>query len=165
MKSIFVFSCTLIFAQHVTAQQSVPFVIASGGDYFTATSFTNSFTVGEESAVTTSSNGTFILTQGFQQPQEGPNAVLDPQAVTGFNAYPNPTAGMLTLNYVLAAAGQVQLEVYDLSGKLLQAETQQQQAGRQHEVLDLSGLSNGAYFINIRIGGRAVTVNRIHIVH
>lgn len=165
LKPILLSAGLFFLAQEITAQQSTPYVIASGGDYFTATTFTNSFTVGEEAVVQTSSTGSFILTQGFQQPNDGPNAILDPEVISHVIAYPNPTSGMLALHYTLAAASAVRMEVYDLSGKLLQAEQRQQQPGVQREVLDLSALANGAYFVNLRVDGRQVLVNRIHIVH
>ena len=165
LKSFFILSGFLLVVNQAVAQQSTPYVIAAGGDYFTAGTFTNSFTVGEEALVQTFTGSTFVLTQGFQQPNDGPNAILDPQVITKVTAYPNPTSGMLSLNYNLLTANRVTVEVYDLAGKLLLTTYKEQQAGLQREQLDLSALSDGAYFVNLRIDGRQVLVNRIHIVH
>ena len=57
----------LIISIVITAQSVSPEVVASAGDYFEGTNASISWTLGEI-ATETYSNGTIILTQGFQQP-------------------------------------------------------------------------------------------------
>ena len=64
------------------------------------------------------------------------------------NIYPNPTKGMVTLQY----QGKYLLQVYDLAGKELY---QSDLSGPQN--VDLSFLSNGMYFMHITSGSEIIT--------
>ena len=75
---------TIVLALFVTpffAQSLSPSVIASAGSSFTSAQFSMDYTLGE-TFVTTLSNGSNILTQGFHQPQAGVivEGCLDPEA-------------------------------------------------------------------------------------
>jgi hypothetical protein len=59
-----------LFITPVCAQSLSPSVIASAGSSFTSAQFSMDYTLGE-TFVTTLSNGSNILTQGFHQPQAG----------------------------------------------------------------------------------------------
>jgi hypothetical protein len=63
--------------------------------------------------------------------------------------YPNPASDQLTVAFPFVVAEAVVLEVYDLTGKLLQ---QYSYAGgmNQEYVLDLQPLAAGSYFLKIR---------------
>ena len=66
---------TLLFLLLLTSfkiycQTSAPQVIASGGGYTSTPQFSNSYTIGEMCLIETYQPGSFILTQGFQQPNK-----------------------------------------------------------------------------------------------
>lgn len=70
---------------------------------------------------------------------------------------PNPSSGQVTVNYALEESGQVQLEVYNLLGQLLE----QQQLGHQTDGLytyDLKGqLVPGTYVVKLMVDGKIET--------
>lgn len=73
---------------------------------------------------------------------------------------PNPaTAGNTLINYGLANnADNVSLEIYDISGQLVQSVNQGQQAAGQHTIdLNTSNLSAGVYFYTLNVDGVKVT--------
>ncbi|MCD4683421.1 MAG: hypothetical protein K8R86_09085, partial [Bacteroidales bacterium] len=67
MKNIKVLFIALLIPAFMMAQSVSPEVVSSAGDYFEGTNASLSWTLGEI-ATETYSNGTNILTQGFQQP-------------------------------------------------------------------------------------------------
>ncbi|MCD4746833.1 MAG: hypothetical protein K8R58_11100 [Bacteroidales bacterium] len=69
MKKISTLLLGLAISFAVTAQSVSPEVVASAGDYFEGTNASLSWTLGEI-ATETYSNGSNILTQGFQQPSD-----------------------------------------------------------------------------------------------
>lgn len=78
--------------------------------------------------------------------------------------YPNPTNGILNMEFEMATAEQTTIEVYDLLGQLVRSDSRSIPAGLQREVLDLSNLNNGVYYLSIIAGDmratRKVTLTR-----
>ncbi len=69
--------------------------------------------------------------------------------------YPNPSAGIFTLDMILPGNGtQVNLVVGDLTGRKLLNRSLSGVYGRHSEVIDLSGLSRGIYQLTVFIEGR-----------
>ena len=68
-------------------------MLASGGGFATGAGFTNSFTVGQGSLHQTFTTGTFILTQGFQQPAD-------------ISVFDNPDAAAIYHKFVMAEGDQ-----------------------------------------------------------
>ncbi|TND07680.1 MAG: hypothetical protein FD123_2999 [Bacteroidetes bacterium] len=150
-----------------TAQQSTPFVIASGGDYFIGAGFTNSMTIGEMALVETYQPGSFILTQGFQQPEYGPTAVISGSLNGSLNCYPNPNPGMLTIAMNFTANTTVQYELFNLLGQNILAGQIAEFSGAQNKQLDLSAYESGAYFLRCTMtsaGKNTQTTTRISLV-
>ncbi len=72
-----------------------------------------------------------------------------------FNFYPNPTSGLVTVDMIIPGNGaQIELIVYDLTGRLLVKRQLDAVYGRHSEVMDLSELSKGIYQFAILIEGR-----------
>ncbi|HOP45343.1 MAG TPA: T9SS type A sorting domain-containing protein, partial [Flavobacteriales bacterium] len=72
--------------------------------------------------------------------------------------------GLLNINYELPSAGQVAIEVTDLLGQQVMADSYMVGSGVRSMTYDVSGLSNGMYYFTIRTDKgqvtRKVTLNK-----
>jgi hypothetical protein len=66
------------------------------------------------------------------------------------SAYPNPTEGMLTVEFASAINGNVNINVVDVAGKQVLADQINNIVAGQRSNLNLSGLADGTYFLNVR---------------
>ena len=89
--------------------------------------------------------------------------VNDPAFVRNLSVFPNPTTGRLNLDLNLEQAIELQIEVFNAMGQMVQ----QINAGNVStytKEMDLSGFSNGIYMIRFRMDGetavRRVTVQK-----
>ena len=68
-------------------------------------------------------------------------------------AYPNPFNPTTTIRYALAEAGQVELTVYDLSGKVAATLANGwSDAGEHQAIFDGTGLASGIYLYRLQVG-------------
>ena len=64
--------------------------------------------------------------------------------------FPNPTTGLLTVEFIQATPGTNRLEVYSSTGQQLASQISPlMPAGPQQIELDLSGFSVGMYFVKL----------------
>ncbi len=70
-------------------------------------------------------------------------------SASALNVYPNPTAGMLNVEYT-TNKGTAQVTVLDLSGRVVMTQTQSASEGRNTMQLDLSRVAKGAYMLNVQ---------------
>ncbi len=70
-------------------------------------------------------------------------------SASALNVYPNPTAGMLNVEYT-TDKGTAQVTVLDLSGRVVMTQTQSASEGRNTMQLDLSRVAKGAYMLNVQ---------------
>ncbi len=71
---------------------------------------------------------------------------------------PNPTAGKSVLNYVLTNSSDVQITIYDVSGKIVSTENFAGQNSGAHKLtLDLSTYNDGLYYVNLTTNEGQVT--------
>ena len=76
-----------------------------------------------------------------------------PASFTLLPAYPNPFNAVTTLSFDLPAAGRVRVEIFDITGRLVQTLADQMySAGRQSIYYDASELSSGLYFARASSG-------------
>ena len=69
------------------------------------------------------------------------------------SAYPNPFNSSLKVNYGLAKAGEVSLNVYDIAGRLVvQMVNGWMDAGNHSAILDGSELPSGVYLLRLKSG-------------
>jgi hypothetical protein len=77
--------------------------------------------------------------------------------------FPNPTEGLLNVQFDAPQAGKAQIEVFNVLGERVFEATRATAAGTQREVIDMSTLTGGIYFVNITADGvrasRKVTLN------
>ena len=96
-------------------------VIGTTGHYGQVGPMSISYTMGElitKTAITT--NGTLILTQGFQQPDTAGNLVSIDQPIAfpvEYIIYPNPTTGVLKVELTSDKSATVVMDVYDMRGR------------------------------------------------
>jgi hypothetical protein len=70
-----------------------------------------------------------------------------------FNAYPNPTNGILNINYILESSERVSLELRDITGRLmLQRDLGNQMPGMRNEQVSLEELPTGIYMLSVKYG-------------
>jgi len=75
--------------------------------------------------------------------------------VQGIRLFPNPTRGMLNVEYQLERAARVELRVSNMMGQhMLLTSPDLQSAGANTQTLDLSRLPNGMYFLQVWIDGQ-----------
>jgi hypothetical protein len=76
--------------------------------------------------------------------------------------YPNPTTGALTIEYKSATDGTIELHVFDVTGKLMQVQSNSAFAGTNTYHLDLNSLNSGIYLLEIK-NGNEVTHSKLMI--
>ncbi len=73
------------------------------------------------------------------------------------SAYPNPFAGEVTLKYKLATRANIQLQVVDLNGRVVQViANEQKEAGEYTATWNSGNLASGVYFAQLSVGGNTV---------
>jgi hypothetical protein len=72
--------------------------------------------------------------------------------------YPNPSSSYTNLEFRLDENKEVNLQVLDITGKVMISESFGSMAqGKQRLNLDVSGLANGIYFINLNVGEEIIS--------
>jgi hypothetical protein len=77
-------------------------------------------------------------------------SVNDLQLGNELTLYPNPTTGMVNLSLDLNADGQVNVEVFDISGRMVYSDSENVIGGKINKAIDLSGLDKGVYFVKVK---------------
>lgn len=75
----------------------------------------------------------------------------------GLSVFPNPTAGILNINLELPGAASVEYTVHDILGKVVLQRTAGGNQGSQQVSLDMSGLANGSYVLNVVADGMSAS--------
>lgn len=133
------------------AQIIAPDVISPAGDFFTATNFTNSYTVGEISIIDTYTGSNFILTQGFQQPDTSFMTAGHFPTITDlvFQLYPNPASAQINLMVKTEYAGDLDIQVFNILSQQMTTRKVTCISGVSSFSFDISYYANGIYFMNI----------------
>jgi hypothetical protein len=93
-------------------------------------------------------------------PLSFPTAVEEKPAIIEdeFMIYPNPARDMVNVNYGLETDQNVSVEIYNMIGnKILEKELGYKGARTHNEQINISGLSNGLYFLRITAGNSQIT--------
>jgi len=86
---------------------------------------------------------------------------MDDESIA-FNAYPNPTNAGLTVTYSLKEGETGQLNILDLSGKVILRTTLT--SAQKRTELQLSGLAAGLYVLQIYVDGKLQLSERITVI-
>jgi hypothetical protein len=150
-------SMALLFCIRGQSQSITPFVLnASGGSYDNPSSYTRFEWNFGELVLTdtyTSSDGNLILTQGLLQPctdqvNGDPEILLF--TLNEYRIFPNVTTGPFELDFFLTQPGQMELQLTDAMGKVINTRSYSYHCCDRIERYDISNLANGVYFINAR---------------
>jgi len=80
----------------------------------------------------------------------------------GFHVFPNPASGVATVNYNLATPGNVVLSILDPLGREVQSIVRDKKELGIHEIrVDISTLSKGIYFLNLKTPNSSLTTKLI----
>ncbi|HEY1038643.1 MAG TPA: T9SS type A sorting domain-containing protein [Bacteroidia bacterium] len=84
--------------------------------------------------------------------------VADIKETTG-TVYPNPSSGEFNIKYDVTQKGLVQVDLYDINGKLVKniVNNQMQHTGKYVIPVDLKGVANGIYICTIIVNGKKIT--------
>jgi hypothetical protein len=67
--------------------------------------------------------------------------------------YPNPSTGIINVDYFQPYQAATTIEVYDMMGKLIMKTVKENQAAGEYKTeIDLSGNAKGIYFVKVLIG-------------
>lgn len=69
----------------------------------------------------------------------------------GVNVFPNPATDQVQVNYNLSAESPVTITIYDVTGKVVSAESKgSQAAGRHFSVINTAAMANGFYTVSVQ---------------
>ena len=145
MKSLILFSVFLLFIAGSTTAQKV---VAANGGTATVNGYEISWTVGEPITETVT-DGTSILTQGFQQSKLTVTAIDELRETdVEIKVYPNPTQDFVTIHFskIMEKPGCL---LFDLSGKLLI----QKNIESTDAKIDMTRFAEGAYILKLNYRG------------
>ena len=77
--------------------------------------------------------------------------------------YPNPVEGQATIRYAVPDRQDVRIALYDMLGRRVQMVTEGPAEGRTEQVLDVSGLASGTYFLRMQTDSHTET-QRVTVV-
>lgn len=135
------------------AQLASPGTVNVSGESASFDNYRFEWSLGESVAITTMENSNLLVTNGFLQfnVQNQPAANLVKSFLSDeIRVYPNPVQNILDINILHANRGKHQIELLDANG-LKVKEVQLDYTGMGAiEKWNLSGLTAGQYFLNIR---------------
>ena len=150
MRKLYIFVIAMYCCSASLRAQTVsPQVVASGGSFISSSAGSVSYTVGEPVTTTISGGGNY-LTQGFQQPTDIVNGLLDidKEAFGSFSVYPVPAVEKLWFGYEFPAQGQVTVELYNTLGQKLDFTlTESYESGKVVHSFDCTPYAAGQYII------------------
>ena len=148
---LFVFTVAFVISAH--AQSLSPTVIASGGNFSSVGGTSLSYTIGELAAIQTFSSASVILTQGFQQPNDVLNGLLDIEkgADGSFSVYPIPAQTTLWYGYEFNEAGKVEVSMFNILGqKMDYGFSETYGSGKLIHSFDCSAYASGNYILSVK---------------
>ena len=142
------------------AQSLTPIVIASSGGFFTTGSGSVSATVAEMTMVETFNAASSMITQGFQQPDDG-TLSIDETTLAEVSIYPNPTNGQFSLTIDASVNGSASVSIYDLLGQSVHEREIAVSSGLNRMLFDIRGCSPGVYLLYYRdeTGSKTIKFN------
>jgi hypothetical protein len=128
----------------------------------TAVVFASGFLSGDDPAfepwVALSNGGTFPLTARAGRPEMRSAQINNSINVDAFTVFPNPSSVQFTMTMELEEASDVQLNLFTLTGKLVQTkDLGNLDKGYYQEELNVSDLPEGQYFLQIQNRNEVVT--------
>jgi hypothetical protein len=76
---------------------------------------------------------------------------------TGLKLSPNPTEGTVNIAYTSNSTEPLQIDVYDMNGKKVHSETDNDMQGQVSKTISLSDFGQGIYFVHLLQGNQSET--------
>ena len=92
-------------------------------------------------------------------PNVGINEVLAENSVA---VYPNPASNLVNVNFNLAQSSEVEMRIYDVTGKVVLSEVNSFANGTNSAILNIESLTNGVYYVDV-VSGHSKTTKRLVI--
>jgi len=151
---------SLIFSDSYT-QSINRQVIASAGGYDTSSIGSLSWTLGETIVETVENSSiNFILTQGFQQPDEFHIDTIDAVHEIGSNIfislYPNPVAQILNLTIRHGSVMKMQIQLLDMLGRMIHYDEMNGTEANSNYQIDVNALAVGMYALKMYTEGKFI---------
>ena len=96
--------------------------------------------------------------EGYTMSVADPNGIEEANQVFSLGLYPNPTNGLATLDVNSTVAGVASIEVYSITGAMVQANTESIRMGANRIALDMTGLHAGIYLVKADINGHQALI-------
>lgn len=150
MRRLFILFVYLLSCYSSHSQSVTPFVLATKGEYFSNTTYSLSWTLGQVASTTlyTTSN---IVSQGFQQPWYSTIGISElTSGDADINIYPNPATNIITVTYSTENRTNLKFEIIDLLGKKIIPDlVKHSNSDYQFFELSLEDITAGMFFIRI----------------
>lgn len=153
MKKKIIFSLLLFGSSSISGLLYGQTVLNVAAMSQTINGITFSNSMGEMALVSTETQANYTITQGFLQPQI--IFIQDPMQEEGMNEmgmfsktiklYPNPTEAILHIEIESDQLDELTIQLYDVTGRLLQTKHPMQGQGRSTHQIDLGSYANGTY--------------------
>jgi len=148
MKNIAFILLTLFWSMTAFSQSLTPDVVAAGGDYYTNSNGSLSWTLGE-TVIGTVSNENTTFTQGFQQSLYSVVAIEDVED-NSYNVFIYPVPASDFINVDITSQDKtikLNMALYDVSGNKLYE--QPVQSASYHEQLTLGKYSSNTFMLRV----------------
>ncbi|MET7000545.1 T9SS type A sorting domain-containing protein [Chitinophaga defluvii] len=125
-------------------------VVASSGGSNTVNNILFEYTIGE-AAVMTLSQGSMILTQGFNQPEVLPKQPPGANPVLSYMLYPNPAATTLKIELDLLTDATVTFQLFNTAGQLVYQQYKEFGAGKVIFPIAVNRFAAGIYTVKLKV--------------
>ncbi|MBL0052516.1 MAG: T9SS type A sorting domain-containing protein [Bacteroidetes bacterium] len=78
------------------------------------------------------------------------NETIDPNSIS---LYPNPGKGRITLQYESYTDGEMEMSLYELTGKIIFNKKLVSAYGNNKHEIDFANLSSGIYLVQLKVDG------------
>lgn len=99
----------------------------------------------------------FVIKVGFGDPIVDPVITTDEMSID-FKAYPNPVLNKLSLEVESDNFGDLEVAIFDMSGKLLNNFRKSCNIGPNHFYINTSEFKTGMYFFRVKMGEKSKTI-------
>ena len=124
-------------------------VVAAAGEYASSANLSLSWTAGE-TAVTTATTASLIVTQGFQQADQTLAGIEEAVFAGEIKVFPNPVQDVLNFEVTSDRSMQMEAELYELSGRKVREVPAFRVQNSYRGSIDCSDLPAGEWLLRFR---------------
>ena len=154
MKKIVTIIIVSLFLLHTNAQNIAPSVINSSGGSFQSGYYQLEWSIGELALIgeMTSSNNSYVITNGFIQPftqypeKNNSNNIFGNDEI---KVFPNPATTYVEINFLTKQKGRITLNFYDGSGRKVYTVSDSYYGDGLIKRIPVSQLPNEVYMLHI----------------